>query len=111
MNETPQNGTPQEAAASAPAKARGRRPAPKEAAEAGRIWTGERVRVGEGHPAPPETPSAPPAAVIPAGEARPVAADGEARWYVVHDYCGHEDEVRNNLMKRVVSMDMHYLMS
>src|SRR5436305_1673804 len=34
MNETPQNGKPQEAAASAPAKARGRRPAPKEAAEA-----------------------------------------------------------------------------
>ena len=35
MNQTPQNGKPQEAAASAPAKARSRRPAPKEAAEAG----------------------------------------------------------------------------
>src|SRR2546429_3076213 len=106
MNEPPQNGPPKEAAASAPAKARGRRPAPKEAAEAGRIWTGERVRVGEGHPAPPETPSAPPAAVIPAGEAKPVA-EGEARWYVVHAYSGHEEKVRNNLMKRVDSMDMH----
>src|SRR5205809_3971037 len=107
MNETPQNGKPQEAAASAPAKARGRRPAPKEAAEAGRIWTGERVTVGEGHPAPPETPSAPPAAVIPAGEGKPIAPEGEARWYVVHAYSGHEEKVRNNLMKRVDSMDMH----
>src|SRR5256885_8874731 len=107
MNETPQNGKPQEAAASAPAKARGRRPAPKEAAEAGRIWTGERVTVGEGHPAPPETPSAPPAGIIPADASKPVAAEGESRWYVVHAYSGHEDKVRNNLMKRVDSMDMH----
>jgi len=107
MNETPQNGKPQEAAASAPAKARGRRPAPKEAAEAGRIWTGERVTVGEGHPAPPETPSAP-AAVVPADAAsKPVAAEGEPHWYVVHAYSGHEEKVRNNLMKRVDSMDMH----
>ena len=52
MNETPQNGTAKE---SAPAKTRTRRP-PKEAAEAGRVWTGDRVTVGEGHPAPPETP-------------------------------------------------------
>src|SRR5437660_2640539 len=106
MNETPQNGKPQEAAASAPAKARGRRPAPKEAAEAGRIWTGERVTVGEGHPAPPETPSAPPA-VVPADASKPVAAEGEPHWYVVHAYSGHEEKVRNNLMKRVDSMDMH----
>jgi transcriptional antiterminator NusG len=95
-------GTP----APATAKARARRPAPKEAAEAGRVWTGERVSVGEGHPAPPETPSAPPA-VVPAGEAKPVAAEGEAHWYVVHAYSGHEEKVRNNLMKRVDSMDMH----
>ena len=104
------NGKSQEAQgtpAPAPAKARARRPAPKEAAEAGRVWTGERVTVGEGHPAPPETPSAPPAAVVPAADARPVAAEGEAHWYVVHAYSGHEDKVRNNLMKRVDSMDMH----
>jgi transcription termination/antitermination protein NusG len=107
MNNTPQNGAPKEAAAPAPAKARGRRPAPKEAAEAGRIWTGERVSVGEGHPAPPETPSAPPAAIVPADAAKPMAAEGEAHWYVVHAYSGHEDKVRNNLMKRVDSMDMH----
>ncbi len=107
MNNTPQNGAPQEAAAPAPAKARGRRPAPKEAAEAGRIWTGERVTVGEGHPAPPETPSAPAAAIVPADAAKPIAAEGEAHWYVVHAYSGHEDKVRNNLMKRVDSMDMH----
>jgi transcriptional antiterminator NusG len=106
MKDTPQNGTPQEAAAPAPAKARGRRPAPKEAAEAGRVWTGERVRVGEGHPAPPETPSAS-AAIVPADAAKPTAAEGEAHWYVVHAYSGHEDKVRNNLMKRVDSMDMH----
>src|SRR5438046_6326908 len=107
MNETPQNGTPQEAAASAPAKARSRRPAPKEAAEAGRIWTGERVTVGEGHPAPPETPSASPAMVPVDAGSKPVAAEGEPHWYVVHAYSGHEEKVRNNLMKRVDSMDMH----
>src|SRR6059058_2998629 len=107
MNETPQNGKPQEAAASAPAKARGRRPAPKEAAEAGRIWTGERVTVGEGHPAPPETPSASPAMVPVDAGSKPVAAEGEPHWYVVHAYSGHEEKVRNNLMKRVDSMDMH----
>jgi len=108
MKQTPQNGTPQEAAVPAPAKARGRRPAPKEAAEAGRVWTGDRVTVGEGHPAPPETPSAPPAALVPAdASAQPVAAEGEAHWYVVHAYSGHEEKVRNNLMKRVDSMDMH----
>jgi transcription termination/antitermination protein NusG len=109
MNQSPKNGTPKEAAASAtPAKARGRRPAPKEAAEAGRVWTGDRVSVGEGHPAPPETPSAPPASVVPAdAAARPVAAEGEPHWYVVHAYSGHEEKVRNNLMKRVDSMDMH----
>jgi transcription termination/antitermination protein NusG len=103
------NGKPLEAkGAEAPAKPRGRRPAPKEAAEAGRVWTGERVTVGEGHPAPPETPSAPPAAVVPVdgGQAVP-AAEGEAHWYVVHAYSGHEEKVRNNLMKRVDSMDMH----
>jgi len=107
MNETSQNGKPQEAAASAPAKARGRRPAPKEAAEAGRIWTGERVTVGEGHPAPPETPSAAPAVVPADAASKPVAAEGEPHWYVVHAYSGHEEKVRNNLMKRVDSMDMH----
>src|SRR5436309_13689400 len=107
MNETPQNGKPQEAAASAPAKARGRRPAPKEAAEAGRIWTGERVTVGEGHPAPPETPSASPAMVPVDAGSKPVTAEGEPHWYVVHAYSGHEEKVRNNVMKRVDSMDVH----
>ncbi len=102
------NGKTQETqGAPAPAKPRGRRPAPKEAAEAGRVWTGERVSVGEGHPAPPEAPSSPPVAVVPAGEAKPVPAEGEPHWYVVHAYSGHEDKVRNNLMKRVDSMDMH----
>jgi len=104
------NGTPQEAKgtpAAAAAKPRGRRPAPKEAAEAGRVWTGERVTVGEGHPAPPEAPSSPPIAVVPTGEGKPVPAEGEAHWYVVHAYSGHEEKVRNNLMKRVDSMDMH----
>ncbi|HKV31201.1 MAG TPA: transcription termination/antitermination protein NusG [Candidatus Dormibacteraeota bacterium] len=108
MAEAELNGKTQEAQGTpAPAKPRGRRPAPKEAAEAGRIWTGERVSVGEGHPAPPETPSSPPVAVVPAGEAKPVPAEGEPHWYVVHAYSGHEEKVRNNLMKRVDSMDMH----
>jgi len=107
MNSAPQNGTPQQASTPAAAKPARRRAAPKEAAETGRIWTGERVTVGEGHPAPPETPSAPPAAIEPAEGGRPAAAEGEPRWYVVHAYSGHEDKVRNNLMKRVDSMDMH----
>src|SRR5438270_457859 len=86
------------------AKPRSRRAPPKEAAETGRIWTGERVSVGEGHgPAPAEPPSA--QAVVPG--ARPAAPEGEAHWYVVHAYSGHEEKVRNNLMKRVESMDMH----
>src|SRR5438132_2219507 len=103
------NGKPQEAKGTpaAPAKPRGRRPAPKEAAEAGRVWTGDRVTVGEGHPAPPEAPSAPPAALVPADAAKPAAAEGEPHWYVVHAYSGHEEQVRNNLMKRVDSMDQH----
>ena len=107
MAEAELNGTSKEGTPAAPAKARGRRPAPKEAAEAGRVWTGERVSVGEGHPAPPEAPSSPPIAVVPAGEAKPVPAEGEPHWYVVHAYSGHEEKVRNNLMKRVDSMDMH----
>lgn len=108
MAEAELNGKAQEVqGAPAPAKPRGRRPAPKEAAEAGRVWTGERVSVGEGHPAPPEAPSSPPIAVVPAGEAKPVPAEGEPHWYVVHAYSGHEEKVRNNLMKRVDSMDMH----
>jgi transcriptional antiterminator NusG len=106
MNDTPQNGTGSDGGASA-AKAPRRRTA-KETAEASRVWSGERVAVGEGHPAPPETPSAPPAAVTPAEGAEPSqAAEGEPRWYVVHAYSGHEDKVRNNLLKRVDSMDMH----
>ena len=103
LNRKEAQGTP----APAPAKARGRRPAPKEAAEAGRVWTGERVTVGEGHPAPPETPSSSSAAVVPAADAQPAATEGEPHWYVVHAYSGHEEKVRNNLMKRVDSMDMH----
>src|SRR5438477_10346780 len=102
------NGTPKEAKGTpaAPAKPRGRRPAPKEAAEAGRVWTGERVSVGEGHPEPP-VPSSTPAAIVPGEAGKPGAAEGEAHWYVVHAYSGHEEKVRNNLMKRVDSMDMH----
>jgi transcriptional antiterminator NusG len=100
-------------ASSAPTpKPRARRAAaaPKETAEAGRVWSGERVRVGEGHPAPPEMPT-PSVALAAAESASPAAAapsaEGEAHWYVVHAYSGHEDKVRNNLMKRVDSMDMH----
>ncbi len=98
-------------ASSTPAKPRARRAAtPKEPAEAGRVWSGERVRVGEGHPAPPEMPA--PSVTVASVEgggspAAAAAAEGEPHWYVVHAYSGHEDKVRNNLMKRVESMDMH----
>jgi transcription termination/antitermination protein NusG len=108
MNEIPQNGTSE---GTAPERAKTpRRRTAKEAADAARVWSGERVTVGEGHPAPPETPAAPPAALeaVAEGEkAAPVTAEGEPHWYVVHAYSGHEDKVRNNLMKRVDSMDMH----
>jgi transcription termination/antitermination protein NusG len=106
VSKTPQNGVPQETAPPAPAKTRARRP-PKEAAEAGRLWTGDRVSVGEGHPAPPETPSAAPGVEPGDAASKPAAAEGEPQWYVVHAYSGHEEKVRNNLMKRVDSMDMH----
>src|SRR5438132_903455 len=36
-----------------------------------------------------------------------VSEVGDARWYVIHAYSGHEEKVRNNLLKRVESMDMH----
>src|SRR5438874_11886706 len=102
------NCTPKEAklTPAAPAKARVPRPAPKEAAEAGRVWTGERVTVGEGHPAPPETPSSPPVAVVPAGEAKAVPAEGGAHWSSVHAYSGHGEKGRNNRMKRGGVMTM-----
>jgi transcriptional antiterminator NusG len=111
MKETPEELQAAPAAEAKP-KPRARRPAPKEAAEAGRVWTGERVTVGEGHPAPAEVPSAAPVMVtndVATTEARPATpvAGGEPRWYVVHAYSGHEEKVRNNLMKRVESMDMH----
>jgi transcriptional antiterminator NusG len=38
-------------------------------------------------------------------ETKPSTEDSQ--WYVVHAYSGHEDKVRNNLLKRVDSMDMH----
>jgi transcriptional antiterminator NusG len=101
------NGKSQSTAAAA--KGRSRRPAaPKESAEAGRVWSGDRVKVGEGHPAPPEMPT-PSVSVVPEDgtKSAAAAAEGEAHWYVVHAYSGHEDKVRNNLMKRVDSMDMH----
>ncbi len=34
-------------------------------------------------------------------------APGEANWYVIHAYSGHEEKVKANLLKRVESMDMH----
>jgi transcriptional antiterminator NusG len=33
--------------------------------------------------------------------------DTEPQWYVVHAYSGHEEKVRQNLLRRVESMDMH----
>jgi transcriptional antiterminator NusG len=83
-----------------------RRTAAKEAPEPARSWSGERVTVGEGQPAPVEAPVVPAAASL-APEAPRVAPEGEPHWYVVHAYSGHEEKVRNNLLKRVESMDMH----
>ena len=33
-------------------------------------------------------------------------AVGEAQWYVIHAYSGHEEKVKKNLEKRIESMDM-----
>jgi transcription termination/antitermination protein NusG len=75
--------------------------------EEARQWSGERVTVGEGHPDRPEVgASAADAAAALGAQGPRVAPEGESHWYVVHAYSGHEDKVRNNLMKRVESMDM-----
>jgi len=91
-----------------PAKPARRRPAApaKDASEGGRIWTGERIRVGDG---PIVQPAGPAPAVVPPlpAEAQRAVPEGEARWYVVHAYSGHEEKVKTNLLKRVESMDMH----
>jgi len=82
------------------------RVAAKEAAEGARLWTGERVQVGDGLGAAPAGAPDEPGAVARVETPRVVPA-GEAHWYVVHAYSGHEEKVRNNLLKRVESMDMH----
>jgi len=89
-----------------PAPKRRSRAEAKEAAEGARVWTGERVQVGDGLGAAPATDLPVPAATQ--VETPPTAAPaGEPHWYVVHAYSGHEEKVRNNLLKRVESMDMH----
>ncbi len=67
------------------------------------MWSGERVSVGDGVVAP--APASPTPSLSP--EAPRTAPEGESRWYVVHAYSGHEEKVKNNLLKRVESMDMH----
>src|SRR3977135_3055951 len=34
------------------------------------------------------------------------SAPAEAQWYVIHAYSGHEDKVKQNLERRIESMDM-----
>ncbi len=68
------------------------------------MWSGDRVSVGDGVAAAPVSAS-PTASLSP--EAPRTAPEGEPRWYVVHAYSGHEEKVKNNLLKRVESMDMH----
>jgi transcription termination/antitermination protein NusG len=88
-----------------PAPKRRSRADAKEAAEGARVWTGERVQVGDGLGGPTTDLPAPAATQV---ETAPKAAPpGEPHWYVVHAYSGHEEKVRNNLLKRVESMDMH----
>jgi transcription termination/antitermination protein NusG len=91
-----------------PAPKRRSRAAAKEAAEGARVWTGERVSVGDGLGAPPAAASDLPAVAAQQVDITPrPAPEGESHWYVVHAYSGHEEKVKNNLLKRVESMDMH----
>jgi transcription termination/antitermination protein NusG len=91
-----------------PAPKRRSRAAAKEAAEGARVWTGERVSVGDGLGAPPAAASDLPAVAAQQVDLTPrPAPEGESHWYVVHAYSGHEEKVKNNLLKRVESMDMH----
>src|SRR5919202_3850697 len=85
--------------ASKPAASR-RRPAVKDPADAGRMWTGDRVSVGEGHPALPiDTPGPGSIPVVqPAPQAGEAVPEGEARWYVVHAFSGSAEKVRNHLL-------------
>jgi transcriptional antiterminator NusG len=91
-----------------PAPKRRSRAAAKEAVEGARVWTGERVTVGDGLGAPPAATADIPAPAPQAVDSAPrPAPEGESHWYVVHAYSGHEEKVKNNLLKRVESMDMH----
>jgi transcriptional antiterminator NusG len=36
-----------------------------------------------------------------------IRGDGQARWYVVHTYSGHENKVKVNIEKMVENRDMH----
>lgn len=39
-------------------------------------------------------------------EAAPSPYDRPGRWFVIHTYAGHENQVRTNLMSRIASMNM-----
>lgn len=40
-------------------------------------------------------------------EGEGIRGDGQARWYVVHTYSGHENKVKVNIEKMVETRDMH----
>jgi transcriptional antiterminator NusG len=92
---------------SKPAPKRRSRAAAKEAAEGARVWTGERVQVGDGLGAAPVATGDPDLSAVRVEAPTRTAPAGESHWYVVHAYSGHEEKVKNNLLKRVESMDMH----
>jgi transcriptional antiterminator NusG len=62
----------------------------------GTFTGGSKVEVGVHEAAPIAAPIA-----APVGE-----ASTDRRWYVIHAYSGHEDKVRDNLLKRVENLDM-----
>jgi transcription termination/antitermination protein NusG len=90
-----------------PAPKRRSRAGAKEAAEGARVWTGERVSVGDGLGAAPAAAPEIPSPAQRVETPQQVVPAGEPHWYVVHAYSGHEEKVKNNLLKRVESMDMH----
>lgn len=57
--------------------------------------------------APEESAAA--ADVAEEAESTPSPYDRPGRWFVIHTYAGHENQVRTNLMSRIASMNMEHV--
>jgi len=87
---------------SKPAPKRRSRAAAKEAAEGARVWTGERVQVGDGLGAAPVATGDPDLSAMRVEAPSRTAPAGESHWYVVHAYSGHEEKVNDQIFDVLV---------